>query len=83
MVVGVQAVGESGVLSRLRGRQAEIETLCDQLNAVQAGRGGTVLVVGLAGMGKTVLLDADFTGPDGSTWTIEEIGYHAASGAAR
>lgn len=58
MVVGVQVVSEPEVVSRLRGRQAEIEALCDQLNAVRAGRGGTVLVAGLAGMGKTVLLDA-------------------------
>jgi hypothetical protein len=50
---------------------------------VRAGRGGTVLVAGLAGMGKTVLLVADFTDPDGSTWTFQEVGYHAASGAAR
>jgi hypothetical protein len=64
-------------------RQAEIGTLCDQLNAVRAGRGGTVLMAGLVGMGKTVLLGADFTDLDGNTWTIQEIGYRAASGAAR
>ena len=41
---------------RPRGRQAEIEALRGQLDAVRAGRGGTVLVTGMAGMGKTVLL---------------------------
>jgi hypothetical protein len=81
--MGVQAVSEPGVVSRLRGRQAEIDALCDQLNAARAGRGGTVLVAGLVGMGKTVLLDADFTDPDGNTWTVQEIGYRAASGVAR
>jgi hypothetical protein len=58
MVVGVQAASEPGVPSRFRGRQAEIETPCDQLNAVRAGRGDTVPVAGLAGLCKTVLLDA-------------------------
>ena len=43
---------------RLRGREVQIETLCNQLDAVQAGRGGIALVVGQAGMGKTALLDA-------------------------
>jgi len=42
----------------LRGRQAQIEALREQLDAVLAGHGGTVLVTGLAGLGKTVLLDA-------------------------
>lgn len=42
----------------LRGRQAQVEALRDQLDALRTGRGGTVLVAGLAGMGKTVLLDA-------------------------
>jgi DNA-binding CsgD family transcriptional regulator len=41
---------------RLRGRQVQIETLRGQLDAVRAGRGGIVLVTGLAGMGKSVLL---------------------------
>src|ERR1700755_2439164 len=42
----------------LRGRQAQVEALRDHLDALRAGRGGIVLVTGLAGMGKTVLLDA-------------------------
>src|SRR6185312_4276998 len=46
------------VMGFLRGRQAQVEALRDQLDALRAGRGGTVLVAGLAGMGKTVLLDA-------------------------
>jgi hypothetical protein len=82
MAMGAQAVSEPRVLSHLRGRQAEIKTPRDQLNAVPAGRGGTVLVVGLAGTGNTDLL-ADFTDPDGNTWTIQEIAHHVASGAAR
>jgi hypothetical protein len=82
-LAGVHPVSEPAVLSRLRGRQVEIETLGDQLNAAQACQGGAMLVAGLAGIGKTVLLDADFTDPDGNAWTILEIGYHAAAGAAR
>jgi DNA-binding CsgD family transcriptional regulator len=46
------------VMGFLRGRQAQVEALRDQLDALRAGQGGTVLVAGLAGMGKTVLLDA-------------------------
>ena len=49
--------GKPAPASRLRGRQAELETLRGRLDAVRAGRGGTVLVSGLAGMGKTVLLE--------------------------
>ena len=43
---------------RLRGRQVQVEALRAQLDALQAGRGGTVLVIGMAGMGKTALLGA-------------------------
>jgi predicted ATPase len=46
------------VMGFLRGRQVQIEALSDQLDALQGGQGGIVLVTGLAGMGKTVLLDA-------------------------
>jgi predicted ATPase len=46
------------VMGFLRGRQVQVEALRDQLDALRAGRGGIVLVAGLAGMGKTVLLDA-------------------------
>jgi DNA-binding CsgD family transcriptional regulator len=46
------------VMGFLRGRQGQVEALRDQLDALRAGQGGTVLVAGLAGMGKTVLLDA-------------------------
>jgi DNA-binding CsgD family transcriptional regulator len=45
------------VMGFLRGRQVQLEALSDQLDALQGGRGGIVLVTGLAGMGKTVLLD--------------------------
>src|SRR5215813_14227087 len=41
-----------------RGRQAQLEQLRHQLDAVRTGRGGIVLVVGMPGLGKTVLLDA-------------------------
>jgi len=43
---------------RLRGRQAQIAALDGQLEAVRGGRGGIVVVSGLAGMGKSALLDA-------------------------
>ena len=49
---------EAQATYRLRGREVQIQTLCNQLDAVQAGRGGIVLVMGQAGMGKTALLDA-------------------------
>ena len=56
--MGVHTASESGATRRLRGRELQLETLRDQLDAVRAGRGGTVLVAGPPGMGKTVLLDA-------------------------
>ncbi len=52
------AISDLAPARRLWGRQAEVETLSSRLSALQAGRGGTVLVAGLAGLGKTVLLDA-------------------------
>jgi len=42
----------------LRGRQVQIEALRSLLDSVRAGRGGTVLITGTAGMGKTALLEA-------------------------
>jgi DNA-binding NarL/FixJ family response regulator len=51
-------VSEPGAAVRLRGRQSQIAALGEQLDAVRAGRGGTVLVTGPGGMGKTALLDA-------------------------
>jgi DNA-binding CsgD family transcriptional regulator len=54
----VRPITDPGSAFRLRGRQVEIQTLRDQLDAVQGGRGGIVLLSGLPGMGKTVLLDA-------------------------
>jgi DNA-binding NarL/FixJ family response regulator len=44
--------------ARLWGRQVEAETFRSRLRALQFGRGGTVLVTGLAGMGKTAMLRA-------------------------
>src|ERR1700728_3577130 len=52
------AISDLAPARRLWGRQAEVETLSSRLSALQAGRGGAVLVAGLAGLGKTVLLDA-------------------------
>ena len=43
---------------RLRGRQAQIETLREQLDTTRAGRGGIVVIKGLAGLGKSALLTA-------------------------
>jgi DNA-binding CsgD family transcriptional regulator len=57
MVMDVHSGHEPRAAFRLRGREAEIEAMRSRLDAVRAGRGGTVLVVGLAGMGKTALLD--------------------------
>ncbi|HEY1704390.1 MAG TPA: AAA family ATPase [Trebonia sp.] len=42
---------------RLRGRQPEVDALCARIDAVGAGRGGTVFITGLPGLGKTALLD--------------------------
>jgi DNA-binding NarL/FixJ family response regulator len=42
----------------LRGRQRQLAALRGQLDGLLAGRGGTVLLSGVAGMGKTALLDA-------------------------
>jgi DNA-binding NarL/FixJ family response regulator len=58
MVMGVQTLSGPRAASRLWGRQVQTEALRDRLDAVRAGRGGTVLVTGLAGIGKTALLDA-------------------------
>ena len=56
--MGARQGSESQAAFRLRGRQAQVEALRARLDAVRAGQGGTVLVTGLAGMGKTALLDA-------------------------
>jgi DNA-binding CsgD family transcriptional regulator len=42
---------------RLRGRARELEALGSQLEAVQSGRGGVVLITGVPGIGKSALLD--------------------------
>jgi DNA-binding NarL/FixJ family response regulator len=49
---------EPRAAARLRGRQAEIEALRGQLDAVRGGRGGVMLVTGAPGLGKTALADA-------------------------
>ena len=52
------AISEPRPAARLRGRQVQVETFRSRLRALQFGHGGTVLVTGLAGMGKTVMLRA-------------------------
>ena len=52
------AISDLALACRLWGRQAQLETLRGRLSALRAGRGGTVLVAGLAGLGKTVMLRA-------------------------
>ena len=43
--------------TRLWGRQAQLDALRGRLGALRAGHGGTVLVTGPAGLGKTALID--------------------------
>jgi DNA-binding NarL/FixJ family response regulator len=52
------AISELGPAARLWGRQVQAEAFRSRLRALQIGRGGTVLVTGLAGMGKTAMLRA-------------------------
>jgi DNA-binding NarL/FixJ family response regulator len=52
------ASSELGPAARLWGRQVQVEAFRSRLRALQFGRGGTVLVSGLAGMGKTAMLRA-------------------------
>ena len=52
------AISEHAPTGRLWGRQVHLDQLRRRLGALQAGRGGTVLVAGPAGLGKTTLLDA-------------------------
>jgi DNA-binding CsgD family transcriptional regulator len=52
------ASSELGPAARLWGRHDQVEVVRSRLRALQFGRGGTVLVTGLAGMGKTAMLRA-------------------------
>jgi DNA-binding NarL/FixJ family response regulator len=52
------AISDPAPACRLWGRQAQLETLRGRLSALRAGQGGTVLVTGLAGLGKTAVLRA-------------------------
>jgi predicted ATPase len=52
------AISDLAPAGRLWGRQVQLETFRSRLSTLQAGRGGTVLVAGPGGLGKTVLLDA-------------------------
>jgi predicted ATPase len=52
------ASSELGPAARLWGRPVEVDAFRSRLRALQFGRGGTVLVSGLAGMGKTAMLRA-------------------------
>ncbi|MEV4079839.1 helix-turn-helix transcriptional regulator [Nonomuraea fuscirosea] len=54
----LSAIGPFVPVPPLRGREAEIDVLRDRLDAVRDGRGATILITGLAGMGKTVLIEA-------------------------
>ena len=52
------AISDHAPAGRLWGRQVQVETVRRRLGALPDGRGGTVLVTGLAGLGKTTLLGA-------------------------
>ena len=52
------AIGDHAPAGRLCGRQVQLETVRRRLGALPDGRGGAVLVTGLAGLGKTTLLGA-------------------------
>ena len=52
------AIIDHAPAARLWGRQAHLDALRGRLGALRAGRGGTVLIAGPAGLGKTALLDA-------------------------
>jgi DNA-binding NarL/FixJ family response regulator len=52
------AMRDHAPAGRLWGRQVEVETVRSSLGALQDGRGGTVLVTGLPGLGKTAMLRA-------------------------
>lgn len=54
----IRSGSEAREAVRLRGRDAEVAVLAGQLEAVAGGRGGVVIVSGLAGLGKSALLDA-------------------------
>lgn len=53
----VDAGNEPWVALPLRGRKGELEALRGQMEAVQGGRGGVVLITGVPGIGKSALLD--------------------------
>jgi class 3 adenylate cyclase/tetratricopeptide (TPR) repeat protein len=59
-----KAIGQarSGTSGALFGREAELATLGRAIDEARAGRGGTVEVVGEAGVGKTALLAAALEG---------------------
>jgi DNA-binding CsgD family transcriptional regulator len=72
------ASSELGLAARLWGRQDQVEVVRGALSAVQFGRGGTVLVTGLAGLGKTALLRAVEASAREQGITV----FHAAADAA-
>ena len=73
-VTGVAAAGRTrglpGVETRLVGRSRELGLGREALQALQAGRGGILVVSGDAGIGKTRLLDElrELAERDGSSW---------------
>jgi len=68
-----RVLGPRGVLEAVFvGRRAELTTLTESVTALAAGRGGVVVVLGEAGIGKSRLLAAAVEGVEGTT--ILEIG---------
>jgi ABC-type oligopeptide transport system substrate-binding subunit/class 3 adenylate cyclase len=73
-VTGIAAAGRTrglpGVETRLVGRSRELGLGREALQALQAGRGGILVVSGDAGIGKTRLLDElrELAERDGSSW---------------
>ncbi len=70
--------GVAGLYSPLVGRTAELATLVDMLRRLERGEGGSVAVVGEAGLGKTRLIaEAHAAIPDTLPWIEEHCLAHA------
>jgi ABC-type oligopeptide transport system substrate-binding subunit/class 3 adenylate cyclase len=70
VAVTVRARGLAGVETRLVGRSRELGLGREAVEALQAGRGGVLVVAGDAGIGKTRLLNElrELAEQDGSCW---------------